>query len=463
MPTSFSVYFPTPTPQDFSLIPFNTGDRDLGFQVSGDALSLTLAPEERVKWMLKPSGLALTDTQMSGILRGQTTDDRDAGQFFAYLENTTRTEQDFSLPSFRFPANWENTQFTLSWLRWIPATTYNTFGKNANGVYSYPHNIDPSEVTISGRVSGDIEQSVNYTVFYSGLTNEGSIDYAGGNHQPYMFKVQYSYPDYVNSPYTIYASGFNGWEFYPSGVMTSSGISFDLPFYDQRNQQNNIPATYTFFMNYQCADPSGITSTPLQVVLNHAFIRDNFYADLTSLAVSQPKDEDLHEVDSINIPDDIISRRRLAIGIEDIKSVERVFEKDGVYISNAYNLDFSIYTFSLKVNEVIPDYDGIDKWTTVKYYVSFNNGEWLRISPIERDTESDAGVTIPKLFVFDAIENEDDESLIQYVNVDGLVNNFRIKIVIDLSALQDTVFVPPEIRNYKCMIFDKEHFANFEA
>jgi hypothetical protein len=216
-------------------------------------------------------------------------------------------------------------------------------------------------------------------------------------------------------------------------------------------------------MNYQCAEPSGITSTPLEVVLNHAFIRDNFFADLSALAAAQPRDEDLHEVTTINVPEDIISRKRLAIGIEDIKSVERVFEKDGVYISNAYNLDFSVYTFSLKVNEVIPDYDGINKWDTIKYYVSFNNGEWLRVSPIDRESEMDGDVAIPKLFVFDSIENLDESSLIRYVAADGLINNFRVKIVMDLSSLQDTVFVPPEVRNYKCMIFDKEHFANFEA
>ena len=461
MPSSFSVYFPTPSGQDHALIAYNTGDRDVGFQISGEAPSIALAPNERISYMVKPIGLVLTDTQMSGILKGTTVDNNVSGQFFGYLENTTRIEKTFTYPKITFPAEWENQEFDLSWLRWIPNSTYTTFGKDVTAVYSFPHNLDPEEVTISGVISNS-EKTVDYTVHYSGLHNEYSPDYTVSPNLPYALKVEYSIPD-NNSPYNLRASGFeSGWEYYPGGSSTT-GISFSLPFYDQRENWDNIPATYKFYLNYRSPTATYNEATSLNVILNHAFIRDNFFADLHALALAQPKDENLHEVDIVDIPADIISRRRLAIGIEDIKSVERVFVKDGVYISTAYNLDFSIYTFSLKVDEFIPNYSNINRWETVKYYISFNNSDWERVSPIDREIESQGNTTIPKLFVFDKIDETIDTGVIKYIPANGIINNFRIKIVFDVSALGDAVFVPPEIRNYKCMIFDKQHFANFEA
>lgn len=461
MPISFSVYFPFPSGVDHKLVAFNTGGQDLGFRVSGDSTSITLAPNEKLHYMIVPSGLGFTDTQASGILYGQTTDDEDTGQFFAYLENTTKDTKEFGYPTFTIPKNWENTPFYLYWLKWIPDTTFRSFDKYASGVFSFPHNLQPDNVTISGLLDSD-EKTINYWVNYPVLKNEGHSEYSGYTDLPYKVYVRYTYPD-NSSPYNIDASGFeSGWKYYASGVM-DSGIYFQLPFYDQRDSWENIPATYTFRLNYNSAGDVQPGSTPLDVVLNHAFIQNNFFSNLKSLAAAQPVKENLELVQNISIPADVISRRRLAIGIEDIKSVERVFKKNGVYVSNAYNLDFSIYTFSLHVEEFIPTYEGINPYDVVKYYVEFNNGEWYRISPINRDDEMEENTPVPKLFVFDSPPQIQQGTLLKYIEPDGLINNFRIKIVMDLTSLDDSIFVPPEVGKYKCMIFDKQHVSTIEV
>ena len=77
------------------------------------------------------------------------------------------------------------------------------------------------------------------------------------------------------------------------------------------------------------------------------------------------------------------------------------------------------------------------------------------------ETEND--IAIPKIFVFDNIEQDESVGTIKYINTAGIVNNFRVKIVFDVSVLGSDIFVPPEVHSYKCMIFDKEHFANFEV
>ena len=365
MSSHFSVSFPAPVNATGILIPFNTGNQSLGFQVSGVDPTIELQPGELIKYMIKPTGLALTDTQISGILNGQTVDDESTGQFFTYIHNTTELTKRYEFPKFIFPSAWENTEFTLHWLQTNNGQSFSHYGAYTTPVYSYPHNIQPNEVQISG-VVGPTEKTIDYSIFFKPLVNEGSTDYAGGDDLPYTIYVEHSTPD-NSTPYNLTVDGFeSGWKFYPSGAALS-GITFTVPFYDNRDGSEIIPAKYTFNINYNSAGPDQPGSIPLQVNIDHEQLKDSFFADLTALASSSPKIENLHEVNNITIPAGVISRKRLAIGIEDIKSLERVFEKTGVYVSNAFNLDFSIYTFSIKAEEYKQIYPNCIKKFTIKY------------------------------------------------------------------------------------------------
>ena len=459
MAGSFVLSFPSPVSGTYHLVAYNTGNQDLGMHVSGAASNLELVPGEQIGFMMKPTGVVLTDTQWSGLIKRQVDDNPTSGYFFTYVNNTTTAINQFNYPHFTVSKEWENTPFNLGWLRSLPSGNFWIFNNNNNAVFSFPHNLQPNEVSISGGMSTS-EKTIDYNIVFPALKNEGHPDYGGNDDLPYYIRVEYEYPDNI-SPYTLGASGFASGLYYGSGI-TATGIGVTLPFYDHRETWEHIPATYRFFINYNSAGTTQPGSTPLEVVLNHAKIKENLFPDLTALASSQPKSENLKKVDTIDIPEGVIGRRRLAIGIEDIKSVERVFQKEGTYVSNAYNLDFGIYTFSLKVNEFIPQYQNIDSNEVVKYYVEFNNGEWIRISPVDREMEEENGKTIPKLLIFDAAPTNVTDNVIKYVTVDGIVNNFRIKVVIDLSNIGTDVFIPPEVRNYQCMIFDKEHFASFE-
>lgn len=460
MPNSFTVQFPAPSAVIHDIFALNTGTQDLALRVSGVSSVISLVPGEKIDYLVAPSGLGLSDSQASGLLEGDRQDDDSTGKYFISVNNTTNSDKDFDYPAFSLPKSWENTPFRLYWLQSIPGTTFKEFGRSSSYVFTLPHNLEPNEITISGHHSSD-EKTVSYTVKYPVLKNENSSEYTGSSDLPYRINVKYTYPD--TYPYTSNASGFEtGWQYYSGGIM-NSGIQFDLPFYDPREQWDNIPAVYTFLLNYNSAGTVQPGSMPAEIVLNHNFIQNNFTADLKARAAANPDINQLREAGTIDIPNDIISRRRLAIGIEDIKSIERVFEKEGIFVSNSYNLDFSIYTFSLKVDEFIPDYPGITKYDTVKYYVEFDNGEWIRISPISRENEMENNNLVPKLVVFDTPPEDISQAPIIYMNPVSLNNSFRIKIVLDLSKLQSATFVPPEVRNYRCLIFDKDHFSNIEG
>jgi hypothetical protein len=121
-----------------------------------------------------------------------------------------------------------------------------------------------------------------------------------------------------------------------------------------------------------------------------------------------------------------------------------------------------MYTFSLRVEEYIPDYKDIDKYTTVKYYAQFNNQEWIRISPMNRPDEYDGDKLISKMIVFD--QAADSEKL-KFMNVSFIpsavpINVFAIKIVFDFTAVTDPDFIPAEIKNYTAVIFDQNQLLS---
>lgn len=460
MPSYFSVSFPDPVSESYSLEPDNTGGQDLGFSIKATDPIVDLIPNEIIKYMIKPNDLVLTSTQISGILSGQTVDNRTTGQYFTYIENTTDELKTVSYPKFKFPSTFENTEFTLHWLHQIKEQGYSHYGENIVPVFSFPHNIQASEVKLSGKI-GTTEKTIDYTVTFPALLNEGSSNYSGSN-LPYVLFVQHQYPD-NSEPYNMAVDGFtDGPIFYPSGYALN-GISFTLPFYDNRDNSEILPAKYTISINYNSAGSIGQGSTAFQLNVDHENIKDKFLIDLDAVARSSAKIEDLHYIKNINIPANIINRKRLAIGIEDIKTVERIFEKTGMYVSHSTNLDFGIYTFSLNVDEYIPVYNNINSFDTVKYFVEFNNAGWIRISPINRDTETENDEVIPKILIFDNVEQNTSVSNVKYINISSIANNFRIKIVFDMSSITNSTFVPPEVHSYKCIIFDKDHFANFEG
>lgn len=157
-PNSFNVYFPSPPSISGDLVAVNTGGSNLSFQVSGASPKVNLAPYEVIKFMIAPTGVILTDTQASGILAGQVSNNNTSGQFFSILENPTTNAATLPFPLIEFPNSWENTAYNLYWLQKIKGESFGSFGASRGGVYSFPHNIQSNEILVVGQLVLMLEQ-----------------------------------------------------------------------------------------------------------------------------------------------------------------------------------------------------------------------------------------------------------------------------------------------------------------
>jgi hypothetical protein len=184
---------------------------------------------------------------------------------------------------------------------------------------------------------------------------------------------------------------------------------------------------------------------------------NQYFSDLDRLATDKTDKALLKKVEEIKIEKSVIDRRRLSIGINDIAVKNNTYSKQGTYVSKFYPVDFNIYTFSLKVDEYIPKYLNLESYDVIKYYVEFNSEKLERISPINRKNEYENELLVPKMIIFDKVYEETDYvKYLEYTNIIG----FKIKIIFDLSSLQESQFPPPEVRDYRCIVYNKEKFFN---
>ena len=437
------------------------GDNKLYFRVNSES-NYILQPDTKVRALIAPSSASLSASDASGLLvTGK--DDNTNGYFYTNGGANYTTQED--ILSFNdieiSDISWENQTFRLYWL--ITRGPEVLYGSNENDIYSLPHNIQGSEVIISGNLI-DIDSKMQYRITWNSIQNEGSTDYGSiPNDGPYWINVLYSY-SFTRGDYGSSVSGFTSPLFHPSGVM-SSGIVFELPFYDPRRTQE-LPASYKLrIANVTASGNTDIKpgSSILEVELDHGKLLNNNIKSFKSVdeyVFNSPDKSKLVKVKEILIDDNVINRKRLSIGINDISIKENSYVKQGVYISPSYPLDFNIYTFSLRVDEFIPDYPNLNKYDIVKYFVEFNSNKWEQISPLGRKDEINNSVLIPKIFILDKSPQEEIISEVKYIQYNSNINLFRLKIVFDLSGIIDEKFIPPEIRDYKCIIYDKNQFFN---
>ena len=353
---------------------------------------------------------------------------------------------------------YENVEFDLYWLQTLGEGTI--FDSDTAGVYSFPHNIQPQEVRV-GLQLVDNNTTMRYTLNFSEFNNIGDANYTGDN-QPYLLSIAYIH-DYDNTGVvsgvvdgsTILFSGGYDWEPLPSG--SNSGLVIDLPFYDTRAQYDGTPAQYNILLNNNCADPSITGSYSFALPVNHQELVDTQLIDLDTYISTNIDPDKIRRTGEVQVDREVIDRKRLSIGINDIAIRQNTYRRKGVYVSKPYITDFSIYTFSLKVDEFIPDYPDVNPYDTVKYFIEFNSRPCEPISPVHRQMEIDAnGNLLPKLFVFDkGSEDALDLENVKYLDYGASVNIFRVKIVFDLSNVSQTQFIPPEIKDYECILFDK--------
>lgn len=435
---------------NLTLHPVNLGDQYIYLKVE-TVSDYILNPGQSVRVVVTPSNTSYTDTDISGFLRNKNSiDNISNGMFYQIQENNNSISQYLNIPIIKIDRLYENTKFNLYWLTQLEGSNF--FGSYKAGVYSYPHNIQPSEITISGAFLGN-NDIINYRIYFNEIPNANSPDYPV-NIKPYYAKISHEYPD-MSGTYLVDQPLGTGMYF--SAGNAESGIAFTVPFFDQRNGWNNVPARYVLSLSYM--SPTEIT-IPFDLKLDHTkYESNNYIKSLDTFDIANISPSDLKKIDEILIEPAVIDRKRLSVRIQDIYIKENKYEKYGIYISKPYNMDFNIYTFSIKVDEFIPKYNDLNSEDVLKYYVEFNNRQWERISPTNRLSEYDNSLKVPKLLILDSSTSTISDN-IKFINYDTSVNSFRIKIEFDLRKLPDFNFIPPEIRGYKISVFDKNKFLD---
>lgn len=417
--------------------------------------TLELLPTEIINAMIVPSSEGMSSNTASGYLNrdSKPSDSPDDGIFYAQIRNNTSKTKSLSDNDFETINlknwNYENVQFDLHYLQRMTGQS-NMYGSGL-GVYSYPHSLQGNEISLSAEpISGLFAR---YYIAFPEVNNSGDALYPT-NGQPYQ--LGFHYKTRTNDTELFDSGVINGnpVEFLPlqtSGFAPplNTGIVFDLPLYDPRNKDKL--GEYEIYVRYK--GPEGLEPTLLKIYSSHADLLEKTTTALETNIAEHVLTTDLQKVNELPIPAGIIERKRLVIGVKDIYVSQNSFEKQGVYVSPYYTNDTGLYTFTLKVKEYIPKYPDVDPYSTVRYFVEFNGLDWEPISPVSRNPEFDStGKVIPKMIVFDSVNSTD--SNIKYLNYSNSVISFRVKILFDITKVNGLV-VPPEVKDYKCVIFDK--------
>lgn len=453
-----SLSLSTPTSSNLQLQPIEAGYNDPAcYMKVWSPSSFSLKASEAISVLIIPSDDAITPTEASGFLVDKTkVSDPSRGLYIYRFTNElddSRTLTDlYTFQILNRP--FENVKYKLFWLQ--QHVTDIIFDSDLAGVYLYPHNLQVQEVGFRAEVV-DNNTMMRYTMSFPEVNNSGSVDYGVGN-QPYLFSINYVYGQgdvtgVFSSGPIVFSDRYDYTEF--SAGEPSANIVFDVPYHDPRSGFKEVPAQYRFNIRYNCADPVATGSIPLSVVMNHQTIEDQQMVDLDAWISTHLDDAKLRKIDDVYVERGVIDRSRLSIGVKDIVVKQNTYKKSGTYISKPYSSDFGIYTFSLRVDEFIPDYPNMNKYDTVNYFVEFNSRPWVRISPINRSLELDEnGDAVPKLFVFDSDRGQTSEN-VGFLNYQAPVTVFRLKIVFDVTKVSDAFFIPPEIRDYECIVYDK--------
>ena len=420
---------------------------------------------EELRLGIIPSSGTVSDSSMSGILADKNlmVNDSTSGLYFANFTNPISTTQIIK-PKVHIPDKelWENTQFNLHWLHYRSQDNITIYDNNKEGIYSYPSKVTQDELKLIFTVSDILNSDATITI--SGYMREIKNSYdsvynvlppSGG---PYWVSVAYDQNSQTNP---------SGWEnnnkyFFSAGSAGNGIVNLSLPYYDPRQDPSKFPAKYyVTFGNYWAGAYSGQYG---YTGYDSVGCSHRIYVDCQSIdnglrtldeTMTNFDVHNLQKVGEIEIPAGLIDRRRLVVGVKDIQINSNIYYKSGTFISNPYSVDFDIYTFSLDVDEYIPDYPNLNKYDLVKYYIEFNSQEWVRISPTKRDDEFDGEKIIPKMIIFDKLFDETNFQNVTFIVPETSIRTFRLKIDIDLSSVPDKDIISPEIRNYKCIVFDK--------
>jgi len=359
----------------------------------------------------------------------------------------------------------QNTRFYLFWKQEVG--TQEVFNKDIiSEIYSNAKTITYNDITISAKIASNFIGSnltMKYTLKLADFPNNSLNHYSDKSYKPYAINITTILPYVTNQPASVYRTG--GWieknngqfiavnnfdKLYITREELQQEYHIHIPYY-----RNNSEYLGMYNLRIQNVGINGIHTDFKVIGLNH----NNFSTALNDGILNNNINQNLVKKDEILIPQDRFKfRNRLSIGIQDIAIIKNNYKKNGVFISRYYDMDNNIFNFSLDVKEFIPKYDNLIEYSIIRYYVEFGNNEWLPISPIHRDIEIHDNIILPKSIVFDIkplnAKEEDEILYLEHTNI----RSFRIKIVFDVTSLKEQYFIPPEIKEYRCIVKEKGIF-----
>jgi hypothetical protein len=140
-----------------------------------------------------------------------------------------------------------------------------------------------------------------------------------------------------------------------------------------------------------------------------------------------------------------LNKYRFSVGVADISCQNLKYEKFGTYISDTVLLDSPIYTFRLIVDEILGN---SNSYESIKYYVSFDNNEWVRVSPANRGNEIVNNLVVPKMLILDTLDLGAGLTGIQEVLLPNPVYSYRLRIDLDMLDATSDNFISPEVLSY---------------
>lgn len=167
-------------------------------------------------------------------------------------------------------------------------------------------------------------------------------------------------------------------------------------------------------------------STLKNVKFSEEKIKEHFF--------SKPLDDDYKKYKYNLIP--VI---KYNISVDEISINNINFNDEGEYISLAYAFEDGINSIELKTDEFINGNIDYDK--CFEYYITYNDGkDYLKINPLNRFKN---GQIIKIVFDSD-IETEviNNNPLIQIIEVNEIVEAFRLKVILKKQRNEDSIFIP---------------------
>lgn len=138
---------------------------------------------------------------------------------------------------------------------------------------------------------------------------------------------------------------------------------------------------------------------------------------------------------------DIVSANRFSIAIAGLNLTCKEYNPFGVYISKRHYLEDDIKQIVFSANDFIPIHFK-DCKNSIRYFISFDNNEWIRIYPKEKPQYGPCCIEINSETILSNRNNN-------IIYIESLLSVKSVQVKIELYGEKEEKFVTPYVSSYK--------------